>query len=883
MLDTQTIEAVALKRLLAKHAIPLLMLTTGREVGLGSLLRQAGIDCISMTYSMTVSATVLFINTLYQQLLDGQNVDTAAQKARFELYRDKNRTAYHNQVIVLEDWLLPLLYQQQPINLPLRPFYGEEQAIMSANQAPPYQPPETRYGFVGRDLEVLNIEKRLHEHNLLLIQGIGGAGKTTLLKHLINEWQATHFIKHSLYFSYDEQAYTRQELLQAIAKQLFSETDYLSRFSPLSELAQQAILIRQFRAVRYGLVLDNLESVTGAALAIPHCLNATERGELKDFLHALIGGKTLVLLGSRQEEPWLFAQNQSYHLIGLDNEAASILADNILSSHHVTQYRADDTRQDFLKLLTVLAGFPLAMEVVLAHLTQQTPAQILTNLQTADNKKQTILHCVEYSHGHLCEEIQKLFWCLAPFKRVLLQSLLDDYAEKFKAQPLLANVPFENWQTILTEAQWHGLMIAHETDGVVSLQPTLSYFLNLRLQQLPDYQQAIETAFREFYNEWSAELSRLMQSEDAQQKQMGEILTQLDYENLHYALKLALASQVSMINPYSALSNYLHSRLQQQNLELGLQVLQALESYPATLLQGTLGIEFVRVIESIATQELELKQYAEAQQTYTKSLSLLENLTEIDEKTQTLMLAIIYRQLGRMAREQKQWESAQNYYQQALKIDLMFNDLVNQAAIYHQLGRITQAQQQWQLAEDYYQQALALKMELGDQYSQANTYHQLGKVAQEQQQWQKAQYYYQKSLTIKIHFNDHHSQISTYHNLGKLAEAQKQWQQAQDYYQQALNLKIEGNNRHEQAHTYVDLGNVAIMQEQWLVAKSYLLKALALYVEFNDTYRIQTVALTSLIHLYHYYQDVALVAQIAALLNIKENEVLALLHQHLDN
>jgi ABC-type lipoprotein export system ATPase subunit len=60
-----------------------------------------------------------------------------------------------------------------------------------------FNPPE--YSFVGRDLDILRIEKGLYRHNVLLLQGMGGTGKTTLLNFLREWWQKTHFADHIFY------------------------------------------------------------------------------------------------------------------------------------------------------------------------------------------------------------------------------------------------------------------------------------------------------------------------------------------------------------------------------------------------------------------------------------------------------------------------------------------------------------------------------------------------------------------------------------------------------------------------------------------------------------------------------------------------------------
>jgi tetratricopeptide (TPR) repeat protein len=70
---------------------------------------------------------------------------------------------------------------------------------------------------------------------------------------------------------------------------------------------------------------------------------------------------------------------------------------------------------------------------------------------------------------------------------------------------------------------------------------------------------------------------------------------------------------------------------------------------------------------------------------------------------------------------------------------------------------VAQEQRQWAEAEQHYQDALALEIEFNDRYSQANTYHQLGMVAEEQRQWAEAEQHYQQALATFIEFNDEHN------------------------------------------------------------------------------------------------------------------------------
>ena len=63
---------------------------------------------------------------------------------------------------------------------------------------------------------------------------------------------------------------------------------------------------------------------------------------------------------------------------------------------------------------------------------------------------------------------------------------------------------------------------------------------------------------------------------------------------------------------------------------------------------------------------------------------------------------------------------------------------------------MAQEQRQWEQAEQSYQQALQISIESNDRYSQASTYHQLGSVAEEQRQWDKAREYFLRALETYV-------------------------------------------------------------------------------------------------------------------------------------
>ncbi len=516
------------------------------------------------------------------------------------------------------------------------------------------------------------------------------------------------------------------------------------------------------------LILDNLKSITGAHLAIQHTLPKEEQQALHGFLTRLAKGKTLVLLGSRGGEDWLARgtfDDNLYDLPGLDDEAASTLADRILERNHATKYRADEKEnQNLRQLIKLLDGFPLALEVVLANLRQQTPGELLEALQAGDvrldtpageqkgkdifeQKTESILRCIDYSHSNLSPDAQQLLLCLATFTSVIWLDMLDRYTNHLKQQSILAKLPFDRWPEVIREAQNWGLLSPHDVPGFLHLQPTLTYFLRNRLNETGqvEVRKAIETAFREHYDGLGGMLYQWHESKEPLERISAKELTRLEYENLTVALNLALEVQVSIHNFYFALSRYLDiNQDQQRGLELGQHVLDKLETYPTDKLTGLLGLDFANIVGDFGVRQYSLKQYAEAEVAFKKVLRLVRNLKNVDKVESNEISAKSYHFLGWVAQKQRQWDKAKQYYQRALQIYIKNNNQLGQAHFYGQLGVLAKEQGQLQEANQYLQHALQIFIELDDLYQQASTYHNLGVIAQHQGQWQQAEQYYHR-------------------------------------------------------------------------------------------------------------------------------------------
>jgi tetratricopeptide (TPR) repeat protein len=336
-------------------------------------------------------------------------------------------------------------------------------------------------------------------------------------------------------------------------------------------------------------------------------------------------------------------------------------------------------------------------------------------------------------------------------------------------------------------------------------------------------------------------LYQLLKSEKPQERQMGRILTSLEYENLVTAVNLALSVRASIRNFFAVLSTYL-DMIQDYNrgLELGQLLSSYLETYSPEELVGEFGIELVLVIDNIASRQLMLKQYSVAEASYQKALTI--------------------------------WLDNKIYAPEIIKRV--------SAGTYHNLGRVAREQQQWVKAMDNYQHALQILIEFNDQSTQADTYKELGSMFLDRRQWEKAQQYLQKALQIKIECNERYEQAGIYLNIGIASQHQQEWEQAENCYQQALEIYIEYSDRFKQADIYYQLGRIYQDQQEWEQAEQYYQYALQIYIEFKDTNR-EGLVLQSLARLWKASGDTNLPAAVAPVLGTSVEEAEKLLREAL--
>ena len=116
--------------------------------------------------------------------------------------------------------------------------------------------------------------------------------------------------------------------------------------------------------------------------------------------------------------------------------------------------------------------------------------------------------------------------------------------------------------------------------------------------------------------------------------------------------------------------------------------------------------------------------------------------------------AVTYRQLGIIAHEQRDFETAERWYLKSLEISERMGNENGAAITYHQLGGIAEARRDYETAERWYLKALEIKERMGNEHGAAITYYQLGTCSLVRNS-KLARTYLQKSIEVFERHGDH--------------------------------------------------------------------------------------------------------------------------------
>ncbi|KAM6510496.1 hypothetical protein FSOLCH5_010936 [Fusarium solani] len=277
--ETAPTPGVRVSKVLKRYGIPFAVLNAcesarasdGDDANIAKLFLKNGLrGVIGMSFKISSSSVGLFLDRFYWLLLSqGASFAASAAAGREALRSSPMRPARYGSERHLNDSFVAVAYEDgSDPSLSLHRLQSDLRSLGFGYDANCYhlrhqnaftfgsnvqelcpdsalvgsKMPLLKHDLVGRDFELLRLEKMINEQRLLYLSGLAGVGKTVLVKHAASIWKSTNLVQFTVYVDFDTGAIkTDQDLLEAILRQFFMQ-DSGTQWAGLWSMTSRSLL-----------------------------------------------------------------------------------------------------------------------------------------------------------------------------------------------------------------------------------------------------------------------------------------------------------------------------------------------------------------------------------------------------------------------------------------------------------------------------------------------------------------------------------------------------------------------------------------------------------------------------------------------------------------
>ena len=786
----------------------------------------------------------------------------------------------------LQDWLVPVLYQQESYT-PFIPTTTDTDVLDIEDFLEPTVsslvgfPEEGAYGFIGRDYDILRLERAFRQNNIVLLQGMAGVGKTELACGFSRWLDQTQGRTGKMFFMSFEQGATLSNVVNQVGRELWGD-----KFSQYRTEQQQQAVLQYLKTQPSLLIWDNFEPVAGFPVGNEPLLNASERDSLQRFLKDLRGGKSWVLITSRREERWLDCGYSLLELRGLREQDVEELAAKILQTAGVDRAKLPS---EYLELLKLLGGHPLSLRVVLPHLKTQSPVQLIEALRRGldtfqgteeKGRDKSLTVSLDYSFAKLSDRARQHLPFLALFCETVSAELVAYLSNGKPGNPFTQdylaifgkNLQKDDWLRILNEAGEAGIL-ENLGRNIYKIHPVLPWYL--RQQLVERHPQPVINELEKKAIKFYAGLAARHDREMVSNAQYATTVLMVEEPNLLQNLRLAEQEQdwhsaqlilqalgemyerqgriaefrllrkrmlgvigINLIDAkarhQSAFDLWIHLRgIDANELSQNGDLDKASQIYQE-IINELVSLNDESVTDSIAELNHNLGYIAEEKRDFTKATAYYKEALNFYENVgNSYNAAYEYLHLGVIAQKQEDMNKADEYYNIARKIYESRNDLYMAAKVYFQIGRLAQDQENITKAISYYKMTLQI-YEIGRPLLElAPLYHQIGMALQKTGNFEEASDYYHKSIAIFENNHKFYRAAKVYHQIGRLEHEKNNFEEAINYYNKAIEIFRNKQNWYSAATTLTAWAATLEVQRQWIEALKKYIQAWVINPEQN--------------------------------------------------
>jgi tetratricopeptide (TPR) repeat protein len=780
-----------------------------------ALLRSGMRDVVAMAYTLYVSGAQHFLPAFYRGLFEEGSMAKAVRLGRQQMWTHEGRVCARG-TFPLQDWLLPVLYRQEPLDFSFLSSDGPTENARASKLPEELRLDKEPYGFIGRDSAILALERAMRRNTpAILIQGLGGVGKTTLARGFLQWLNSTGGLEFPpFWFSF-------QEIRSA--EYVFNRMGEALTFPDWNAMAldkKPLVLGKLLSQHRFLIVWDNFESAAGiAGTAVSANMPQEDLSLLAKFLDGLQRGKTKVVITSRSTEEWLGPQRRFLlPLGGMDHEERWEYCDAVLRDLGLRINREDS---NLIELMNQLGGHPLAMRAILPRLETMAASQVVAALRRnlaglggeEDEALKRVYATLGFVRQSLPADLQPLLIPLGLHENYVDADYLEHMAKK--ADPAHTRAQIDSLMQALVVAG----LLRDIGQATYEMHPLLTSYLRSSVKVAADGSTG-EKWTRAFVDVMGRLADALSNRELHDQREPYHLHGQNFYHAREQAERLGMADHVGALTQSMGAFAH-HSR----NFADATRLYERMARNRTQA--GDLDGE-ASAYHQLGNVALFQRDFPTAKTSYFKALKILEK-TGAEER-----MANTYHQLGMLAGDQQDFVAARDWYNKCLEISEKFGSGKHLAATYHQLGFVAQNLGNFAEAERWYLKSFETEEKLGHESGAAETLYQLGIVAQELKDFTTAAERYRRAAATfeKFHMEPH--EASAYNMLGLISKNAGEWEAAERWYRKSLAIGEKMENTHGAAHTYGNLGNLESDRGNYLESGHWYIKCIRGFLSTND-------------------------------------------------
>ncbi|MDA0263477.1 MAG: tetratricopeptide repeat protein [Chloroflexi bacterium] len=768
---------------------------------------------------ITGSGAVLVSEFFFRGLVGGSSVAQTVATIRQALMEHPQRPSATGPLATW-DWTLTVSFESREYS---------PAAIVAEVQDPlvpgmPQPEPESHgpdlprggpYGLIGRHGEILDLERKFRQDPVVLLSGNVGSGKSELALGLASWLRNTGARPGGVFYATFEVGAGLERVLHEIGTALAGLD-----FADLRSDARRSWVVEYLRDHPALLVFDSLQNLAGFPTGAPGLLEESEMANLDAFIKEVAeGGQTWTLLVSRREqESWLTVPHGDYRLGGLGQADRIIFGTRLLEEAGADPLRLGP---EYLEILDMLEGHPLAMEIALPLL-KDVPSSVLAGeLKSALSEHQPgadeegrppyLTVVMDHAFSRMTHRSRTHLPFLSMFRsRVMMDILTHINQEQVYRSVMGEQLGYGATRTLLRTARAGGFL-EPITPSVYQIHPSLPWFYGRSLyrQHSPEAISRLEQEVVRVYADTADYfMETLYENQDA-----GTTAILAEEGNITQALALAVeAGQWEnaqlLVQPLAQVF-----RMQKRYPELRRLRRQLLETTGATAEEAEQSGGIQLWLYLMGTEASECIETREFDQADALNQQLLEYLANKEDGETDPRTAAVFHQMGQVALNRWQLEEAQEFFTQSLAIIEGGEDQEPVADDYYGLGLVSQYRRRYTEAKEWFSKALDIHQRVNDMEEMVKDYRSLGLCSQYKFEYDEAASWYQRAREILEENRDEETAVLVYHSLGTVCHAQYHYEEAQNWYEQALSLSDRMGNHAQMGIEFHHLGMVEQARE----------------------------------------------------------------------